>query len=60
MARVVLRSLPRPDYFDAEVRMAYLILVATVPAALIGFFFEDFFATEVRSPWVMVFNLVLV
>jgi undecaprenyl-diphosphatase len=35
-------------------------LIATVPAALIGFFFEDLFATEVRSPWVVVFNLVFV
>ncbi len=60
MARAFLRSLPRPDFSDPEVRMAYLILVATVPAALIGFFFEDFFATEVRSPWVVVFNLVFV
>jgi undecaprenyl-diphosphatase len=60
MARAFLRSLPRPDFADAEVRMAYLILVATVPAALIGFFFEDFFATEVRSPWVVVFNLAFV
>jgi undecaprenyl-diphosphatase len=40
--------------------MAYLILIATVPAALIGFFFRDFFATQVRSPWVVVFNLVFV
>lgn len=60
MARAFLRSMPRPDFSDAEVRLVYLILVATVPAALIGFFFEDFFATEVRSPWVVVFNLVLV
>lgn len=30
------------------------------PAALIGFLFEDFFATEVRAPWVVVFNLVFV
>ena len=60
MARAFLRSLPRPDFSDAEVRMAYLILVATIPTALIGFFFEDFFATEVRSPWVVVFNLVFV
>jgi undecaprenyl-diphosphatase len=60
MARAFLRSLPRPDFADAEVRMAYLIVVATVPAALIGFFFEEFFATEVRSPWVVVFNLVFV
>src|ERR687894_2578999 len=60
MARAFFSSLPRPDFSDAEVRMAYLILVATVPAGLIGFFFEDFFATEVRSPWVVVFNLVFV
>jgi len=60
MARAFLRSLPRPDFSDAEVRMAYLILVATVPAALVGFLFEDFFATRVRSPWVVVFNLVFV
>src|SRR4028119_2334026 len=33
MARAFLGSLPRPDFSDAEVRTAYLILVATVPAA---------------------------
>jgi undecaprenyl-diphosphatase len=60
MARALLRSLPRPDFSDAEVRTAYLILVATVPAAMVGFFFEDFFATAVRSPWVVVFDLVFV
>jgi undecaprenyl-diphosphatase len=60
MARAFLRSLPRPDFSDPEVRMAYLILVATVPAGLMGFFFEAFFATRVRSPWVVVFNLVFV
>lgn len=60
MARAFLRSLPRPDFSDSEVRIAYLVLVGTVPAALIGFFFEDFFATAVRSPWVVVFNLVFV
>src|SRR3712207_5160094 len=57
MARALLRSLPRPDFSDAEVRTAYLIMVATVPAGLVGFFFEDFFATAVRSPWVVVFDL---
>jgi undecaprenyl-diphosphatase len=60
MARALLRSVPGPDFSDTEVRMAYLVLVATVPAALVGFLFEGFFATEVRSPWVVVFNLVFV
>jgi undecaprenyl-diphosphatase len=60
MLRAFLRSLSEPDFSDPQQRMAYLILVATVPAGLIGFFFEDFFATAVRSPWVVVVNLVLV
>jgi len=60
MARAFLGSLPHPDFADAQVRMAYLILLATVPGALIGFLFEDFFATEVRSPWIVVINLVFV
>ena len=60
MLRAFLRSLSGPDFSDPYQRMAYLILVATVPAGLIGFFFEDFFATTVRSPWVVVANLVLV
>jgi undecaprenyl-diphosphatase len=60
MARAFLGSLPHPDFADAQVRTAYLILLATVPGALIGFLFEDFFATEVRSPWVVIINLVFV
>lgn len=45
---------------DPDARMAYLIIASTVPAALIGFLFEDFFEGTVRSPWVVVFNFVLV
>jgi undecaprenyl-diphosphatase len=62
MALAFARSL-RPqgrNLADPEQRMAYLVLSSTIPAALIGFFFEDFFATAVRSPWVVVFNMVLV
>ena len=45
---------------EQDQRLAYLVLASTFPAALIGFFLEDFFETAVRSPWVVVFNLVLV
>jgi undecaprenyl-diphosphatase len=45
---------------DPDQRLAYLILASTIPAALIGFLFENFFETAVRSPWVVVFSLVLV
>lgn len=60
MFRAFLRSLGEPDFSDREQRMAYLILVATIPAGLVGFFFESFFETTVRSPWVVVINLILV
>ena len=62
MARAFARSLTPGgrDFSDPDQRLAYLILASTIPAALIGFFLEDFFETSVRNPWVVVFNLVLV
>lgn len=60
LMRAFLQSLHAPNLADSQQRMAYLILVATVPAGLIGFFFENFFETAVRSPWVVVVNFVLV
>jgi undecaprenyl-diphosphatase len=63
MARAFLRSLVpggRNLSGDPDQRLAYLIVASTVPAALIGFFLEGFFENAVRSPWVVVFNLVLV
>ena len=62
MALAFFRSFVSRDLTnDADQRMAYLIIASTVPAALIGFFLEDFFEGEtVRSPWVVVFNFVLI
>lgn len=63
MARAFLRSLApggRDLSGDPDQRLAYLVLASTVPAALIGFLLEGFFENAVRSPWVVVFNLVLV
>jgi undecaprenyl-diphosphatase len=60
MAFAFLRSFRHRDFADPDQRLAYLVLASTVPAALIGYFLEDFFETVVRSPWVVVFNLVLV
>lgn len=61
MARAFVRSFTRGrNLADPDQRLAYLVVASTVPAALIGFFLEDFFETTVRDPWVVVFNLVLV
>lgn len=61
MAFAFFRSFAHRDLAnDADQRMAYLIIASTVPAALIGFLFEGFFGETVRSPWVVVFNFVLI
>jgi undecaprenyl-diphosphatase len=62
MARGFARSLTpgERNLADPDQWLAYLILASTVPAALIGFFLKGFFETAVRSPWVVVFNLVLI
>lgn len=60
MSRAFLTSLRRPDFTEPDQRMAYFVLLATVPAGVVGFLFEDFFATVVRSPWIVIVNLVLV
>jgi undecaprenyl-diphosphatase len=60
LARAFLRSLRSLNFAEPDQRLTYLILAATVPAAIIGFTFEDFFSTAVRSPWVVVTTLVVV
>lgn len=61
MAGAFLRSLRGPNFEERDQRMAYLILVATIPAGVIGLLFQNFFeGPAVRSPWLVAFNLVLV
>lgn len=60
MAGALMRSLVTRDFTNPDGRLACLILVSTVPAALIGYLFEDFFASSVRSPWIVVVTLTLV
>ncbi len=60
MAVAFVRSLRGPNFEDRDQRMAYLILVACIPAGVVGLLFQNFFEQEVRSPWLVAFNLVLV
>jgi undecaprenyl-diphosphatase len=57
LAVAFLRSLPRPDFSEREQRLAYLVVLATLPASAIGFLFRDFFERGLRSPWVVVAGL---
>jgi undecaprenyl-diphosphatase len=61
LAYAFVRSLTRNRNFtDPYQKLSYLIIAATVPAAAVGFFLEDIIETVLRSPWIVVFNLVLV
>jgi undecaprenyl-diphosphatase len=54
-----LRGLLRWDWSDPRARMLWLLILGSVPAALLGYFLEDFFESLFARPaWVGVFLLV--
>lgn len=59
MAYALVRSVRLRSLADPNGRMAWLVISATVPAALAGYFFEGFFETTARSPWVVASGFVL-
>jgi undecaprenyl-diphosphatase len=59
VGKAFLRSLPRPNLNDTGQRMAYLLIAATVPAAVLGLVFHELLETRARSPWVVVAGLVV-
>jgi undecaprenyl-diphosphatase len=54
-----LRGLLRWKWTDPSARLMWLLIAGTIPAALIGFLFEDFFGSLFGEPvWVCIFLLV--
>ena len=54
-----LRGLVRWDWRDPRARLAWLLILGSIPAAVLGFLFEDFFESLFGKPaWVAVFMLV--
>ena len=53
-------SLRGSSFGVRDQRMACSILVACIPAGVVGLLFQNFFEDEVRSPWLVAFNLVLI
>ena len=43
-----------------DYRLAWFIIIATIPAAILGFLFDDIIENTLRSLWVVVFMLILV
>jgi undecaprenyl-diphosphatase len=59
LARAWVRSLVERNLDSAEAKLAWLIIVGTLPAALMGFLWEDFFESLFSSPgWVAALLLV--
>uniref|UniRef100_UPI000AFFB759 undecaprenyl-diphosphate phosphatase n=1 Tax=Rubrobacter aplysinae TaxID=909625 RepID=UPI000AFFB759 len=58
MIRALGRSFSGPDLSDPGQRLAYLLILATLPAGAAGFFFKSFFEDTLRSPWVVVGGFV--
>lgn len=53
------RGLLRWDWQEPEARLMWLLILGSIPAALLGFFLEDFFEALFGKPvWVSVFLLV--
>jgi undecaprenyl-diphosphatase len=53
------RGLLRWDWSAPEARLAWLLVLGSIPAAVIGFLFEDFFESLFASPvWVSIFLFV--
>lgn len=65
LARTGIEALARRSFDDPEGRLAWMIVVGTVPAAAFGFAFESQIEDTLRSPWLiasmlMAFSGVLV
>ena len=47
------RSIARRSLAEPEARLAWLLIVSTIPAALVGVLFEDFITTRLGKPWMI-------
>lgn len=45
---------------DPQSRLAWLILLGTIPAVVVGYFFEDIIELYFRSSWIVVILLILI
>jgi undecaprenyl-diphosphatase len=54
-----LRTLRTRTIRTGEERIAWVVAVATIPAALVGFLLEDWIAENLGEPWQMAITLIL-
>jgi len=44
---------------DPDRRLAWLLVAATIPAAIVGLLFDDVIETTIREPWLVVVTMVI-
>jgi undecaprenyl-diphosphatase len=47
------RSIARRSLAEPEARLAWLLIVSTIPAAIVGVLFEDFITNTLGKPWMI-------
>jgi undecaprenyl-diphosphatase len=47
------RSIARRSLADPEAKLAWLLIVSTIPAAFVGVLFEDFITNHLGKPWMI-------
>ena len=47
------RSITRRSLTEPEAKLAWLLIVSTIPAALVGVLFEDFITNHLGKPWMI-------
>jgi undecaprenyl-diphosphatase len=53
------RSIARRSLAEPEGRLAWLLIVSTIPAALVGVLFEDFITERLGKPWMIGVAMIL-
>lgn len=53
------RSIARRSLKEPEARLAWLLIVSTIPAALVGVLFEDFITERLGKPWMIGVAMIL-
>jgi undecaprenyl-diphosphatase len=53
------RSMTKRSLADPEARLAWLILVSTIPAAFLGVAFESFIEERLGKPWILAIMMIV-
>jgi undecaprenyl-diphosphatase len=59
LIRAWVRSISRRSLADPEAKLAWLLIVSTIPAALVGVALEDFITNTLGKPWMIAVAMIV-